>query len=292
MKVPADLTTTVLRYKLDPGEPGLLKSTTPGKSMQAVTNQELGNLRQFTREAAQDDYDVVSSKIEYKTAIVDGKLSIKAGRTTVYSIPSDRAAEVRYEHDSTRNYLLKMHSNYESKVLDERRASNDNPDANREYSSSETRTHGAEGDPYAFTSGGVEESRRNNATEGEFNNKLTYDPNSPELRESEQRKLDNERTIVEARLAKIRETLELARSAREDNRRPTEAMDRIESSEAMLEKQLEDVNQRIVTLEGRKLIERNDRYVEVARENNDAQLSITQKASSVSAVAGGFSTVI
>jgi len=103
MKVPMNLTSTVLRYKLDPGELGTLKSATPSQSMPSVTGQELGNLRQFTREAASRGDDVLLAKIEYKTDLVDGKLSIKAGRTTVYSVPSARAAQIRYDRDSHAN---------------------------------------------------------------------------------------------------------------------------------------------------------------------------------------------
>ena len=78
---------TLLRYKLDPGELGLLKSSTPGKSQLAVAAQELGNLREFERRAAMRGEVVVHKQITFKRSLVDGQTAVVAGRTEVYSRP-------------------------------------------------------------------------------------------------------------------------------------------------------------------------------------------------------------
>ncbi len=82
---------TLLRYKLDPGELGILRSATPGKSQLAVAAQELGNLREFERRAAMRGEVVVQKKISFKRSLVDGRTAVVAGRTEVYSRPPREA---------------------------------------------------------------------------------------------------------------------------------------------------------------------------------------------------------
>lgn len=86
---------TTLTYKLDVDERGVLKSASPSQSHIGVTNQEQTNIRRLSAEAQGRGEDVVAVNVDYETAIVDGKLAIKAGRTEVVSIPrNDREAEV------------------------------------------------------------------------------------------------------------------------------------------------------------------------------------------------------
>ena len=80
-------TETTLNYKLDMDERGVLKSAKPGDSIRAVTGQEQMNARRLSAEAMSRGEDVVSVDVDYKTAIVDGKLVIVAGHTEVTSKP-------------------------------------------------------------------------------------------------------------------------------------------------------------------------------------------------------------
>lgn len=77
--------TTTLRYRLDPGERGVLSSATPEASQRAVTNQEQTNVRRLSAEARARGEDVVAVDVDYETQIVDGKLAIVAGHTEVTS---------------------------------------------------------------------------------------------------------------------------------------------------------------------------------------------------------------
>ena len=86
---PPDLQMTdpVLRYRLDPLEPGLLRSARASQSTAAVSAHELGNLIEFRREAAQTGRMVVYSSITFKRGIDGSYPSIRAGRTEVVSVP-------------------------------------------------------------------------------------------------------------------------------------------------------------------------------------------------------------
>ena len=78
----------ILRYKLDPGEPGLLRSARASESMAAVSAQERGNLNQFKREAFIAGRVIISESITF-TRGIDGLFStIRAGLTEVVSIPA------------------------------------------------------------------------------------------------------------------------------------------------------------------------------------------------------------
>jgi len=100
-----EITETLLRYKLDMDERGVLKSATPSQSILAVTNQEQANVRRLSEEAAQRGEDVVAVDIDYSADIVDGKLVIRAGRTEVASRPraTDRSMVREYERIGEQN---------------------------------------------------------------------------------------------------------------------------------------------------------------------------------------------
>jgi len=84
---PFTINNPVLRYRLDPCEPGILKSAPASQSVAAVSAHERGNLSQFRREAALAGRMVVQESITF-TRGVDGLFtSIRAGRTEVVSVP-------------------------------------------------------------------------------------------------------------------------------------------------------------------------------------------------------------
>lgn len=82
----------LLRYKLDPGEPGLLRSARASESMAAVSAQERGNLNQFRREAFIAGRVIIHQSITF-TRGIDGLFNtIRAGLTEVVSIPAPTSA--------------------------------------------------------------------------------------------------------------------------------------------------------------------------------------------------------
>lgn len=83
---PEDAPSTVLGYKLDIDERGVLRSAPASRSQLAVTNQEQSNAQRLTAEAQARGEDVVSINIKYGAALVDNKLALVNGRTEVVSI--------------------------------------------------------------------------------------------------------------------------------------------------------------------------------------------------------------
>ncbi|MHC4605516.1 MAG: hypothetical protein ACYTAF_01100 [Planctomycetota bacterium] len=89
---PVSSTEPVFRLKLDPGEPGVVRTTSPDQAASVISAQERRNLQRLTNQARMRGEEVVSSKIEFRRAIVDGKPTVIAGRTTVTSREADRPA--------------------------------------------------------------------------------------------------------------------------------------------------------------------------------------------------------
>jgi len=88
---PFRLRDPVLRYRLDPCEPGILDSAPASQSIAAVSAHERGNLSQFRREAALAGRMIINESITF-TRGVDGMFtSIRAGRTEVVSVPLPEA---------------------------------------------------------------------------------------------------------------------------------------------------------------------------------------------------------
>lgn len=81
------LNNPTLRYRLDPGEPGLLQSSKASQSTMAVTAQEQRNLLRLKSEAAMSGRRVISSGIKYSTGIEGAFVATRAGLTTVVSEP-------------------------------------------------------------------------------------------------------------------------------------------------------------------------------------------------------------
>jgi len=96
-------TSTLLRYKLDADERGVLKSARVSDSIRAVTGQEQMNVRRLSAEAEARGEDVVSVNVHYRADIVDGKLAIRAGRTEVVSRPRSEEASLVREYENIGN---------------------------------------------------------------------------------------------------------------------------------------------------------------------------------------------
>ena len=72
-----------LYYRLDLGEPGLLKSAQASESAMKVTAQERRNLQRFKFDAFMRGEEVIFADIKYLYGIDGSFSSIRAGRTTV-----------------------------------------------------------------------------------------------------------------------------------------------------------------------------------------------------------------
>ncbi len=99
---------TTLTYKLDLDERGVLKSASPRDSIRAVTGQEQMNVRRLSAEALARGEDVVSVDVDYKAALVDGRLAIVAGHTEVVSRPAAAASAGAYRAIGEANRLASL----------------------------------------------------------------------------------------------------------------------------------------------------------------------------------------
>lgn len=275
-----DIKATILRYKLDPGEIGVLRSATPNQSTPLVTGQELGNLRQFTREAATRGDVVVLSNVEYKTDIVDGRLSIRAGRTEVYSVPRGTRPNPPAEKP---------------------------PDVERKPAEAlERRDREPE-----RTEGAREPLLRERASEAPTR------PEQEDNRRAEVRRLRDLVSMMKTRLeARESERREEARSerfdalsregaAREVGRRESEefsvepgggapeTQERATATEsALFEKEIRELNRRIAMVESQRLIEANNRMLEVAIANLEAGIAGARAPGLVSIASGRLNAVV
>jgi len=77
---------TILGYKLDIDERGVLRSAPASQSQLAVTTQERANVSRLSGEASARGEDVVSVNVSYRADIVDGRLALRTGHTEVVSI--------------------------------------------------------------------------------------------------------------------------------------------------------------------------------------------------------------
>jgi hypothetical protein len=78
---------TTLHYRLDPGEPGLLRSSSAERSISAVSGQEGRNLHRLSSEAFLAGRVVISAGIQF-TRGLEGILPVaRAGQTTVVTKP-------------------------------------------------------------------------------------------------------------------------------------------------------------------------------------------------------------
>ena len=74
-----------LYYKLDPGEPGMLKSAKASESFRKVTAQERRNIRRMESEARMEGRTVIKSEINYRFSIEGSYPALKAGESVVLS---------------------------------------------------------------------------------------------------------------------------------------------------------------------------------------------------------------
>lgn len=79
-----------LFFKLDPGEPGLLRSARASESVVKVTEQEQRNLNRLRLEAVREGRRVVAADATFEPGIDGSFASIRAGRTVVRTAPLER----------------------------------------------------------------------------------------------------------------------------------------------------------------------------------------------------------
>ena len=72
-----------LFFKLDPGEPGLLRSTRASENVVKVTEQEQRNMNRLRLEAVREGRRVVAADATFEPGIDGSFASIRAGRTVV-----------------------------------------------------------------------------------------------------------------------------------------------------------------------------------------------------------------
>ena len=107
----------VLRYQLDPCEPGMLRNASASQSIAAVSAHERGNLNQFRREAALAGRMVVQESITFTRAIDGIFASIQAGRTEVVTVPMpDRSPETVVVDSTQTNALPAVAEDTESSL--------------------------------------------------------------------------------------------------------------------------------------------------------------------------------
>jgi hypothetical protein len=82
---PISAQATMLRFKLDPGEPGVVRRAKASDATTLVTAQERRNLPRLSTQARLRGEEVISANISYKRAIIDGRAAVVGGRTTVTS---------------------------------------------------------------------------------------------------------------------------------------------------------------------------------------------------------------
>jgi len=90
MNLSSVLNNPVLGYRLDPGEPGVLRSSSARDSARAVTSQEQHNSHRLQSEALMSGRIVVATNISYSHARAGSYMAVTAGLTTVISKPGPR----------------------------------------------------------------------------------------------------------------------------------------------------------------------------------------------------------
>ncbi|MEW5691976.1 MAG: hypothetical protein AB1765_01625 [Candidatus Hydrogenedentota bacterium] len=73
-------------FKLDPGEPGMLRSSTPSQSTLQVTAQERRNINRLKADAMEQGGQVIQAQIKYNRGIENGIPVTRGGQTTVRSV--------------------------------------------------------------------------------------------------------------------------------------------------------------------------------------------------------------
>jgi len=83
LKVNGVVNNPKLNYKLDPGEPGMLRSARASESFMKVTAQEQRNIRRMEFEARKEGRMIIKSEIKYSFGISGSYSSLKAGQSMV-----------------------------------------------------------------------------------------------------------------------------------------------------------------------------------------------------------------
>ncbi len=87
MNVQPILVNPTLGYRLDPGEPGVLKTSSARDSTRAVTSQELHNIYRLQSKALMEGRIIVYANIAYAKTFSGSYLATTSGLTTVVSMP-------------------------------------------------------------------------------------------------------------------------------------------------------------------------------------------------------------
>lgn len=77
-----------LHYRLDPGEPGILRSAKASESGMAVTAQEMHNIARLKADAMREGRRVIYAGIKYSAGVEGNFVALHAGLTTVISKPA------------------------------------------------------------------------------------------------------------------------------------------------------------------------------------------------------------
>ena len=93
-----------LFFRLDPGEPGLLRSARASESAIKVTAQEQRNLNRFISEAVREGRQVIFADMKFRYGIDGQFASIRSGHTAVRSTPRlERPLQTANREDTARN---------------------------------------------------------------------------------------------------------------------------------------------------------------------------------------------
>jgi len=93
MKIKSFLNNPILRYKLDPGEPGLATPTPASRSIAKVASHEASNIQRFKKEAIQEGGIVVYSSISLNLSYQGSFLAATSGKSKaliVYPVKKEK----------------------------------------------------------------------------------------------------------------------------------------------------------------------------------------------------------
>ncbi|MBN2545384.1 MAG: hypothetical protein JXB50_06285 [Spirochaetes bacterium] len=135
MKIKSIINNPILKYRLDPGEPGLPSPTPASRSIAKVATHEATNIRRFKREAMQNGGIVVYSKIGLNLSYQGSFLAATSGKSealiiypikkekdkiTSESISSNDQNEINIDnYKKTKNFVLSHESNNDLLINEE-----------------------------------------------------------------------------------------------------------------------------------------------------------------------------
>ncbi len=111
----------VLGYRLDPGEPGMLRRAKASESFIEVSAQERRNINRLKTQAVREGRQVLFARIKYTYGIDGSYSSLRAGETTVVSKKAEKQNPVIKENPDKEEELLEnpLIKNAEDEELEE-----------------------------------------------------------------------------------------------------------------------------------------------------------------------------